>query len=354
MTRPPAESPEVLREMLDHIASVREIYRPSSFWQTFQEKNIGQLQSKGLANFKRTINQNYFNWTIRSVEDNQFRAVLRTFSDYPHKDAFKVVLDGDLTLEGFFDINPLEDPDSREHYRIFLGMLMNFATRSVPNGLGDTLDERELGNPIPARLNGRLISQDLANSIRERNTICAPFEKGFADQKAINFVEIGAGYGRLMDLMLRSAPSRGAIVDIPPALQVSQWYLSTLYAGQKKIFHFRPWTSFASVKQELTTADLAFLTPDQFTLLPDDYFDAGAAISNLAEMTLRQAYLYIHLLSRKVRRAVYIKQWITTPNPVDGYTFRKADFALPAPWVATVDRVDAVQDLFFECLWQRS
>ena len=340
--------------MMSHLAGLPEIYRPSSHWQVLEEKNISQLRAKGLANFKRTINQNYYNWGVFRADDNQLRSALKTFACHPHGDAFKVVLSGDLFLEGYFEANPLEDPDSRELYRIFVGMLMNFATRSVPNGLGEKLGERELGNPIRTHLHGRLVSQDLGNSLRERNTICLPFEEGFASQRGITFVEIGAGYGRLMDMMLRSCPCRGVIVDLPPALYVSQWYLGTLYAGSKSVFPFRPWRSFAEVERELAAADIAFLTPDQFALLPDNYFDAGAAVSNLAEMTPAQASNYMDMLARKVRRAVYIKQWIVSPNPVDGYIFRKLDFAMPAPWVTAVDRADAIQDLFFEALWCRN
>ena len=347
------DSAETLQEMLSHIESAPEIYRPSKFWTEFQAKNIEQLRTGGMANFKRTINQNYFNWMVATPDNNQFKAAIRTFESYPHADAFNVLLERQPKLEGFFETNPLNERDGHELYRIYVGLLMNFATRSVPNGLGEVLDERLTGNPIRAWLNGRLISQDLANSLRERNTICQPFEAGFAENRKIKFVEIGAGYGRLVDMMMRSAPCQCVIVDVAPALYVSQWYLSKIYRQIKTVFNFRPWSSFEEVVDEFHAADLAFVTPDQFAILPKQYFDAAAAISNLAEMTAPQAANYISLLSEKVRTAVYIKQWITSTNGFDGHTFHRTDFALPKPWLPVVDRIDAIQDLFFETLWVR-
>lgn len=347
------DSTETLQEMLAHIEGVPEIYRPSKFWSEFQAKNIEQIRLRGLENFKRTINQNYFNWMVVTPDNNQFKAAMRTFEAYPHADAFNVLLERNSQLEGFFETNPLKEDDGHLIYRIYLGLLMSYATRSTPNGLGEVLSERPIGNPIRAWLHGRPISQDLANSLRERNTICQPFEVGFAEKRKIRFVEIGAGYGRLVDMMIRSAPCQCVVVDVAPALYVSQWYLNKIYGNQKQIFRFRPWSSYEGIAEELHAADLAFLTPDQFAALPDDYFDAAAAISNLAEMTAAQAAHYISLLSHKVQTAIYIKQWITSINGFDGHTFHKADFALPPPWRPAVDRVDAIQDLFFETLWLR-
>jgi hypothetical protein len=96
------------------------------------------------------------------------------------------------------------------------------------------------------------------------------------------------------------------------------------------------------------------MTPDQFASLPEEYFDVGIAISNLAEMTPAQCALYLELFSAKVREYVYIKQWSSSFNEHDGHPYERTDFDMPSPWHKQLDRVDAVQDRFFETVWRKS
>ncbi|MBI3370700.1 MAG: putative sugar O-methyltransferase [Betaproteobacteria bacterium] len=353
VTRATDDHRPALEEMIRHVSSQAEIFRPSRGWQYFEQRNGGQLAARGLENFKRTINQNYFNWILSGPNDNQFKAVARMWADAPSLDAFKVELFDYQDLEGFFENNPLLVPEARELYRIFLGMLWQHTRTSDPHGLTEVLEEPLLGNPLGSRLKGRLISQDLANSIRERNAILAPVESAFAGGRRVSIVELGAGYGRLGYVLLCSAPCRYTIVDIPTALHVSQWYLTTLFPA-KKAFRFKPWDRFDEVADELRSADLCFLTPDQYARLPDRFFDIGIAISNLGEMSRQQCAMYIDLFDRKVSEFVYIKQWRSNHNPLDDVEFQKSDYDLPAPWTAFMDRPDAVQDLFFETLWRRA
>lgn len=344
--------PSELKEMFTHVEESPEIFRPSLFWKYYEDKNLKQLSAKGLAHFKRTINQNYFNWVPESFADNQFRSLLRLSAEFPSPDAFKVKISDKKFFEDLAGQNPLRDPNQHELYRLFLGMLWAYTLQSDPNALCGALSEPELGDPIQARLNGRLISQDLATSIRERNAICEPLEADLRAGKKISVVEIGAGYGRLGYVMLRTTPSKYTIVDIPPALYVSQWYLTNLFPD-KQIFRFRGWRDYNAVETELNAADISFLTPDQFAALPDRYFDIGISISNLAEMTEAQLHMYIGLLDRTVSRFVYMKQWIDSFNNFDDRRYIRTDFDLPMPWVKHIDRVDAVQDRFFETLWRR-
>ncbi|WP_420100944.1 putative sugar O-methyltransferase [Bosea sp. (in: a-proteobacteria)] len=340
--------------MLLHMQRCEGVFRPSAFWDHFDEKNLRQLDAEGIENFKRTINQNYFNWLPTTPEDNQFKALLRLMAEQPCPDAFMAVIDkGDAFVESVFSKSPLGSPAAKEIYRLFVGMLWEYTRASLPNGLIDILEEPALGNPIRISLKGRAISQDLANSIRERNTILGPVEAKLSQGIQQNIVEIGAGYGRLAYVILSSAPCRYTIVDIPPALYVSQWYLTRLFP-QKKAFTFRPWTEFESVRSAFEDSEIAFLTPDQFYRVPDAAFDIGIAISNLAEMTPAQVEYYLASFDRKVRSFVYIKQWINSENTLDKHVYNREDFDMPSGWRSLVDRIDPVQDKFFETLWERA
>ena len=305
-----------------------------------------------VSSFKRTINQNYYNWIFLAEEDNQFRSVARLWAEHPQVSAFGVEIGDCGCLEGFLQDNPLLTSKGRQIYSLFLGMLYQFVARETPNGLIEMLEEPKLGNPLPCHLNGRRISQDIANSIRERNSLLVPFEHDVANGRRLSIVEIGAGYGRLGDVLLRSAPCTYTVVDVPPALYVSQWYLSQLFAD-RKVFHFRPWSNYPEIEEELRAAVIAVLTPDQFVKLPSRLFDAAVAISNLAEMTLSQVKMYLQQMDDKTRDVIYLKQWMKHANPLDAVEFVKADFDMGSGWTPTLDRVDPVQDQFFEAVWRR-
>ena len=224
-------------------------------------------------------------------------------------------------------------------------------TRSVcGNGFTDVLTEPTLGNLLHCRLGDRLISQDLANSIRERTGALMPVEPAMAAGRSVSIVEIGAGYGRLGFVFISSAPCQYTVVDIPPALGLSQWYLTMLFP-QKRAFRFRPWQNFPDVEVEMAAAAIRFLTPDQFARCPEKYFDVGVTISALPEMSRTQFDFYLTLLSKLVSKTIYTKQWIEHHNAADAVTIRREDFVLPPPWRVIVDRVDGVQDAFFERQW---
>jgi hypothetical protein len=207
---------------------------------------------------------------------------------YPSVDALSVALDGDVSIAKAFAGNPLADPHIRELYRVFVGLLWHHARAICGNGLTEQLAEPLLGNPLRCSLGGRLISQDLANSIRECTVCLAPLEAELMSVRPLSMVEIGAGYGRLGFVLLTGTPCRYTVVDIPPALALAQWYLTTLLP-QVPTFRFRPWHSFADVQSEMEGTDIRFLTPDQFALCPAGYFDLGITISTLPEMTRHSA-----------------------------------------------------------------
>jgi putative sugar O-methyltransferase len=272
---------------------------------------------------------------------------------YPSVDALSVALDGDVSIAKAFAGNPLADPHIRELYRVFVGLLWHHARAICGNGLTEQLAEPLLGNPLRCSLGGRLISQDLANSIRECTVCLAPLEAELMSVRPLSVVEIGAGYGRLGFVLLTGTPCRYTVVDIPPALALAQWYLTTLLP-QVPTFRFRPWHSFADVQSEMEGTEIRFLTPDQFALCPAGYFDLGITISTLPEMTPAQCEFYLSQLSRTVSRVIYINQWREYHNAQDDITVRREDYILPDPWRLGIDRIDSVHDGFFERLWQRA
>ncbi|HTU95761.1 MAG TPA: putative sugar O-methyltransferase, partial [Solirubrobacteraceae bacterium] len=313
--------------------------------------NLDMLRSEGIANFKRTVSNNYYNWLVTSLRDPQVRNALVSWSRRPSLTPLRVQLGEPMT--------GLRTTDRREtyslsstaarRYKLFVGELWDIAGRHDTHGLTSRLSEPEIGNPVPLCLDGRLISQDLANSIIEFNFAA----RSGAVSDSARVAEVGAGYGRLAYVHAQAHDLTYCVFDIPPALAVAQWYL-TEALGRDRILPYATDADFASIEPRLTPGTVAFFTPDQLEMFPDGWFGLTQTISTLPEMPARQSAHYLTLLAAKSSRAVFLKQWRQWRNEADQTDLREADYQLPAPWYLHLRRTDPVQPAFFNQLWLRA
>ncbi|MFC2049205.1 putative sugar O-methyltransferase, partial [Chlamydiota bacterium] len=208
--------------------------------------------------------------------------------------------------------------------------------------------ESEFGNPPPIYRGKRLISADLANSILEYYAMAPALEAG----PVKTVMELGAGYGRNASVFLQKHPDiRYIIVDIPPALYVSQTYLSNRFPN-KKVFSFRPFRTFEEVRDEWEGSSICFLLPHQAKLLPEKSVDLFLNISSLQEMRIDQIAYYFAEIDRLVRGHFYTKQWKVSYIPQEDVTIRQEDYPVYPNWRSIYARPCAVQTPFFEALYQ--
>ena len=236
-------------------------------------------------------------------------------------------------------------------YKLFVGSLYEYVLKTDRHGVLTRLVEPELGNPIRVLRDGRLVSQDLVNSVRERHMIVEGLVATDTGQPRL-IAELGAGYGRLGYVLLTTTNCRYITFDIPPALYVSQWYLSRLFPA-KRIFPFRPFRRYEEVAEELAQADIAFFTPNQLEMFPDHYFDAFATISSLHEMRREQIDHFLRLMAIKTWDMLYIKQYRHYANPYDGLHIKRSDYKLPPEWSVVMKRSDVLNPGFFEFVAKR-
>lgn len=339
-----------IEEMVAEIRSAPAIYQPSAFWEELCATNLSMLRDHGLDNFKLSLAQNYYNWMVVSRHDPQFRRVMSLWQSHPGPAPLLTRLGrmGSLwtmASSAAFRFGWRE----RQVYRLFVGLLWDHMLSLDTTGLGKLLEEPLVGNPIPLTRFGRRISQDLANSIIECNTML-----GLDPGRPPGVVaELGAGYGRLAHVFL-SAPGtrRYCIVDIPPALMVSQWYLGKVLPG-RRVFPFRRFTDLSEVWDEYQDSEVAFLTPNQLELFPDGHFDLMLSISTFPEMRREQADHYFALFARLSRSLVFIKQWISWTNPKDHSHFTSDSYRLPPEWSCILDAGDPTMPMFFNKAWKR-
>jgi putative sugar O-methyltransferase len=326
------------------------IYRPGEFWDALIASNLEMLESEGIANFKRTVSNNYYNWLVTSRHDPQMRSAVGGWLRHPTLAPLLNRLEQPAsglrtTTEGrSFTLSPLV----AWRYKFFVGAIWEFARREDAHGLTSTLAEPTVGNPLRIRHRGRLISQDLANSIVE----FAFSARSGAIRDGCKVAELGAGYGRLAHVFAAACRGTYCVFDIPPALAVAQWYL-TAVLGSDRVVPYSAGNEFGAVADRLVPGVVAFLTPDQLETFPDGWFDCAQTISTLPEMPARQSALYLSLFADKANRAVFLKQWRSWRNEADDVDLREEDYALPAPWTLAVRREDPIQPAFFNQLWLR-
>jgi putative sugar O-methyltransferase len=339
------------RAMVAEIEASPALYRPSRFWEVLGSSDRSWLGELGLENFKRTVAQNYFNWMVTNRHDDMFRTALSLWVKRPTLRPLFTRMEEPEVLRTLWGLEREFTPKKQRVYRRYVAMLWDLAAREDRLGLTRALEEPSLGNPIGIRSRGKPISQDLANSIRECNTVferCLP-----KDSRRPLVGELGAGYGRVGHVFAQGTGARYFIFDIPPALFVSQWYLTKLFPD-RKVFAFRHFDRFEDVEQELAAADLAFFTPNQLVHFPDRTFDAFLTISTLPEMAPAQITNYLSLMGKLARHGVYVKQWRKWFNDKDGFEFTAEMLKLPEEWRMTLDRADAVQPAFQERAWTRA
>jgi putative sugar O-methyltransferase len=326
--------------MLACMAQGDPVYLPSRFWQHYNEKNREQLDADGFENLKRTVATNYFTWVI-GREHEQYQTLKRNTRLWE----WPAILRGAGRPAGDVAL-PAEQ---LRQLRVFTRMLWRFAQRRDSGKLLERLAEPTVGNPFPIHLDGRLISQDLANALLEYEAVREHFRPAPGTRPTI--CELGAGYGRNAFLFSQAIPgARYVIVDIPPALYVAERYLSEVFP-EKKVLRWSCFESFSEIAEEYEAADFVFVLPHQAELLPPKSVDLFVNISSLHEMTMPQIEAYFALIDRLTAGYFYTKQWFVSENPQDGIRVKHTDYPVRQHWRELYLRKTPVQPSFFEAMY---
>lgn len=349
--------PELLAEMRAAPAP----YRPSPFWEELAAIGARQLEQAGFDNFKRTVNMTYFNWDVPGILRHQLAPVLGYWLRHPMARVFRA---------RFPDYGPIHAGERRYHsasnfrlrlpesasfspagawlYRTYVAMLWELVAHRDPLGLLAHLDEPATGNPFLIEYRGRRTSQDLCNSVHEF------YSAGCAEASgapAYHIAELGGGYGRLAYVCLEALPhATYCMIDIAPALNVAQEYLSRVFP-REKMFFFRPFRGYEDIRAEFEGARIRFLAAHQIELLPPSSVDLFINISSLHEMSYEQIETYLRQIDRLCTGRFYTKQWIRSQAKVNGVVLGEHEYPIPASWTTRYHRHHPIQRLFFHALY---
>lgn len=316
-----------------------DIYQPSDLWRHLNDLHNSQLNELGIENFKRTIVKQYFTWMRVRPSNPQIVFLRRQLGI------------GYTMLALLRAIFPPKHAYLSISQSMGLNLLTHLAWRYAGQLRSDQislLSEPEIGNAPEIRAGGRRISQDMANSLVEFDSM----DEGGRLSSASTVCELGGGYGRTAYVVKKLHTCRYIMIDIPPALAVAQWYLSRALPDAK-IWAFREFESYEDVASEFEAADLIFLLPHQIEKLPDSYVDFFLNISSLHEMERDQIANYVHQITRCVRPGghFYLKAWKVSQAPVSGGALRFEDYGLDG-WQEVYQRTARIHTEFFEALVQ--
>lgn len=330
---------------------------PSKFWQVHARQHVDLLLRHGLENFKRTVAHNYYNWLTLSMADGQIRRLLDLWSLHGSMEVFSDQMEAPgaagMPVGGNQESYALLNEDAQKVYKLGVSLLWDYTLLTDRHGILRQLEEPLTGNPLRISRRGRLLSQDLAHSVRERNTILDCIDTGPTSAQPLVIGELGAGHGRLAHVFHMTRNCRYLIFDIAPALMVSQWYISSLFPDEP-VFHFRPFDSFDEVAEEVGRARFAFFSANQIEVLPPGYCDLFINVCSLMEMRVETIQHYFDQIERVTRGHFYTKQWYVQNNREDGIVYAKDDYPVPARWRCLLDQKDPINPRLFEQLWQVS
>lgn len=304
----------------------------SDCWITLNQIHIRKLTDSGYDNFKHTIAGHYFTFLLEPVTP-QLDFLINNLSKEEIYSLKKVA----KTL-------PLPLYTTKEFDLVTLLFWQYAKNQGLEKELAKLSEPLE-GSPPAVNFEGRLISQDLANSLLEWDVI----HKHTPPKSIKSVLEIGAGYGRSAYVWLQLGElDKYVIVDIPPALYISQTYLSSQFPS-KKVFKYRDFKSFAKVEAEYNQADLVFLMPWQIEMLPKKSFDLIYAVDSLSEMNPDLLVFYFKLIDRLCKDYFYIRY--CKINEIG--TIKQGSYPIPPGWKSIlVDSQCLVQTEHLESLYK--
>jgi putative sugar O-methyltransferase len=326
--------PSELRTMEDYVVNSGVLPHASDFWNSFNKYNIQQITLYGYENFKVTVTRNYFTWVV-NANHGYSRNLLRIPSS-------SLVY---LPPEEMNKVHPFFTPEESMQFNMTIRNFLSYILSIGGAPFLEKLQEPMIGNPPFLLYQNKRVSQDIFNSLLEYLAVT----KHCSTEKISTIIEIGAGSGRTAFCFLTLLPKvKYVIADFPPALYISQKYLSAVFPN-KRVMTFRPFNTFEEISEEFQKAEIVFLTPDQLKKLPKKCGDLFLAIDCLHEMRPEEISRYFNEAER-LCSYFYFKCWQTTV--CDGNFYSSESYPVRPRWKVCFKEPCFVPSDFFHALYE--
>jgi putative sugar O-methyltransferase len=330
--------PAELVSMMDYYVESPSIESASDLWRQLSRQNLIQMANEGLEGYRQSIAKRCY-WGDKNLSSSQIQSLLAN--------ADKISVD--LPLSEVFRLNsfctPAESVQQNICIILMLDHLIKAGHKDAILRMGDSLE----GSPSFIRYLEKNVTQDMLNSILEVDAI----DQTKRIPNKASLLEIGAGQGRTAIGMIKHlSPSRYVIVDIPPALFLSQSHLAKIFPD-RRLFAFRNFSNFDKVRSEFEKSQLMFLMPHQLSLLDRRQFDLVLAIDCLHEMedrTIREIIEHAGRVGRHFYFKAQSKQWAQLDTKPRGMY----DYPIPHTWKSIYHENCGVPNEYFHAFYQVS
>ncbi len=285
----------LVKDMQNYLLSV-DFDSTSRYWKYLMHAHLKMISQVGIENYGSSVATNYFTWKYadesmlhKLLENNQSNLSICKVQKGMN---FHESVQHNIILELLHEY-VISHPKLRA--------ILETGTHS------SFLD----GNSPYLEFNDKPVTQDLLNTLIEFES----FSSTLAKLENPRVLEIGAGSGRTMDLIMSLFPNaRYVVVDIPPASYLARMRIQKAYPNAR--------VSQCNSRNELETMlsgdnyNILFIPPSLVEYLPYNYFDTMLAIDCLHEMNFPTRKKYADLASR-VSKYLYVKIWENAYIPVD-------------------------------------
>jgi putative sugar O-methyltransferase len=330
-------------EMFRNMKKGRAEVQPSKMWEALNKEGMGWLKKHKYKNFKRTMVRMYFAATPWYLMNRQTKFLILNNNPFTTLAALikSILLP---THKLFTRIDSIS-------FNFITYLLWAYTKKVDKEKLLERFEEPTIGNPPPIYNDGKLISQDVTNSILEFKSICDVIDR----DKIETICELGGGSGRDAYIFITMLPhlKKYIFIDIPPALAIAEQYMEDVFP-KKKIFKYREFKSFSEIKKEYEKADLLFFLPSQIEFIPKESIDLFLNISSLHEMRMDQIRYYFKEIERVTKKGkyFYLKAWKNSYIPFEEIYITLNDYPVNPHWKTLFKREAKVQIKFFEQLLQ--
>ena len=216
-------------------------------------------------------------------------------------------------------------------------------------GLLERIEEPELGDGSCIRYRGKRLSLDLLQSIDELYRMTDAL--GCKQNDRVTFCELGAGYGRLADVVLSAMPNASYFIfDLPESLLLSQHYLTTLHPDAKAALYPESIDVLASA-EALRSYRLVFALPHTMSRLPSATVDVFANIYSFMEMGREQIEEYFRGIDHLAPKIVYLKQHKREANIYDDALNTSDNYPIRSDWKLIYEGTSALFEHVFEAIY---
>lgn len=216
-------------------------------------------------------------------------------------------------------------------------------------GLLDELEEPELGRGNFVMYRGKRLSLDLLQSIDELYRLRETM--GFERGDRVVFCELGAGYGRLADVVLKAMPNATFMIfDLPESLLMSSYYLTALHP-QAKAALYPDSEKVVQAAEAILAHRLIFGLPHQLRSVPPGVVNAFVNIYSFMEMGRATIENYFEIIDRLQVQALYLKQHKHEVNIYDGSLNTSGSYPTRPSWRKVFDATSTLFEHVFEAVW---